>query len=525
MALVNAQRFSGDLAILDGDRALTFDDVAEGMLTVGQALLANGVVPGDPVAVWAPNSADWVTTALGILATGARLVPINTRFKGSEAAYVLRTTGARTLFCANGFLGFDYLAMLREADPSLPALSDAVLLGDVPPPGDAAVRSYEQFLAGGAGADRTELESRIESIGPDDGSDVIFTSGTTGHPKGVMLRHGASLRCYEAFNRSVDLKAGDRILIVTPFFHCFGYKAGWMAALMAGATSVPLSVFDAGAALHIIEELRITHTGGAPTMFWAMLDHPSRPERDLSSFRVATASAAYVPPELIDRMARELGVSPRTGYGLTEAHALVSVSEPDDPPQYAAAWSGKVIEGTKVRVVDDAGEDVPLGEQGELLVSGFQLMDGYYDDPDATAAVIDADGWLHTGDVAYLNADGYVKICDRKKDMFIVGGFNVAPAEVEGLLLEWERIAGCAVVGVPDRQWGDVGVAFVVPSTPGLTPDDVMAWAKHHMANYKVPRRVMIVDALPVNATGKVLKGELRATVVSPEAATPQPGP
>jgi HIP---CoA ligase len=187
-----------------------------------------------------------------------------------------------------------------------------------------------------------------------------------------MLRHGASLRCYESFNRSVELRPGDRILIVTPFFHCFGYKAGWMAALMAGATSVPLPVFDAGTALHMIEELGITHTGGAPTMFWAMVDHPSRPERDLSSFRVATASAAYVPPELIDRMARQLGVRPRTGYGLTEAHALVSVSEPDDPPLYAAAWSGKVIAGTTVRVVDDAGGDVPLGEQGELLVSGFQ---------------------------------------------------------------------------------------------------------------------------------------------------------
>jgi len=524
MALVNAQRFSREPAILEGGGAFTFDEVAEGMLAVGQALVANGVAPGDRIAVWAPNSADWVTTALGILATGARLVPINTRFKGSEAAYVLRKTGSRKLFCANGFLGFDYLAMLRDADPSLPALSDTVLFGDAPLRDDAAVRSFDRFLADGTGADRAELRSRIESIGPDDPSDIIFTSGTTGNPKGVMLRHGASLRCYEAFNRSVDLKAGDRVLIVTPFFHCFGYKAGWMAALMAGATFVPLSVFDAGTALQMIEELGITHTGGAPTLFWAMLDHPSRAGRDLSSFRVATASAAYVPPELIDRMSRELGVRPTTGYGLTEAHALVSVSEPGDPPEYAAAWSGKVIEGTEVRVVDDAGEDVPFGQQGELLVRGFQLMDGYYDDPDATATVIDVDGWLHTGDVAYLNADGYVKICDRKKDMFIVGGFNVAPAEVEGLLLEWDLIAGCAVVGVPDRKWGEVGVAFVVPSARGLTPDDVVAWAKDHMANYKVPRRVVIVDTMPLNATGKVLKSELRAALASQEAVARQPG-
>jgi acyl-CoA synthetase (AMP-forming)/AMP-acid ligase II len=513
MALLNGERFGGELAVLDGDTALTFRDVAERMTVVGQALLAEGVGPGDRVAVWAPNSAEWITIALGILGTGARLVPLNTRFKGSEAAYVLQKTGARMMFCANGFLGFNYLAMLREADPSVPALADTILLADrtdAPPPEEPA-RTFDEFLKGAAGTDGSEFRSRVESIGPADPSDIIFTSGTTGHPKGVMLRHGASLRCYEAYNRSTDLGRGDRIMIVTPFFHCFGYKAGWMAALMAGATAVPLPVFDAGAALRMIEELRITHTGGAPTMFWALLDHPSRPERDLSSFRVATASAAYVPAELMDRMARELGVRPMTGYGLTEAHALVSVSQADDPPRFAAEWSGRVIEGTEVRIVDESDHDVPLGERGELLVRGFQLMDGYYDDPDATSSVIDQDGWLHTGDVAFMNAERYLKICDRKKDIFIVGGFNVAPAEVEGLLLEWDRIAGCAVVGAPDPQWGEVGVAFVVPSGPGLTPDDVTVWAKEHMANYKVPRQVKIVDALPTNATGKILKGELRA--------------
>jgi len=512
MALVNAERFGDELAVLDGDVHLTFREVADGLLETGRALIARGVQPGDRVALWAPNSAAWITTALGILATGARLVPLNTRFKGSEAAYILGKSQARTLVCANGFLGFDYLAMLRAADASVPALRDTVLLA-----GEAdGVASWPAFVAGGDDVDDATVRARVEAIGPDDPSDVLFTSGTTGHPKGVMLRHGASLRCYEQYNRSFDLGRGDRILIVTPFFHCFGYKAGWMAALMCGAVSVPVATFDPGSALQLIEDVGITHTAGAPTMFWSLLDHPSRTERDLSSLRVATASAAYVPAELIRRMSEELGVRAITGYGLTEAHALVSLSRPEDAPELIGEWSGQVIDGTELRVVDDEGKDVTLGAQGELLVRGFQLMDGYYDDPDATRAVIDPDGWLHTGDVAYMNAERYVKICDRKKDMFIIGGFNVAPAEVEGLLLEWDRIAACAVIGAPDPVWGEVGVAFVVAAGPGLSGDDVIAWAKEHMANYKVPRRVVLVDALPLNATGKILKADLRAMLAAP---------
>ena len=248
-------------------------------------------------------------------------------------------------------------------------------------------------------------------------------------------------------------------------------------------------------------------------MFWALLDHPARPERDLSSFKAAIASAAYVPAELVHRMEEELGVHPVSGYGLTEAHAMVAASRPSDPADLAISWSGHVIEGTEIRIVDDQGDDVAVGDKGELLVRGFQLMDGYYDDPETTAAVIDGDGWLHTGDIAFANTDGYLKVCDRKKDMFIVGGFNVSPAEVEGMLLENRRIGACAVVAVPDDRLGEVGVAFVVPAEVDVTAEEVASWARAHMANYKVPRQVHLVHALPLNATGKVLKSELRASM------------
>jgi acyl-CoA synthetase (AMP-forming)/AMP-acid ligase II len=516
MALVNAEKFGDDLAVLDGEVKLTFEDVGKALIDVARSLLASNIQPGDRVALWAPNSAAWVTTALGILASGAQLVPMNTRFKGSEAAYILRKTRARTLFCANGFLGFDYLRMVQQADPSVPALKDTVLLGGESPAG----AGWDEFLARGEGVDEAAVRARVEAIRPEDVSDVLFTSGTTGHPKGVMLRHGASLRCYEIVNRTFGMRRGDRTMIVAPFFHCFGYKSGWMLALMAGGTSVPVSVFDAGAALQMIEEVGITHSSGAPTMFWSLLDHPTRPQRDVSSLRISLVSAAYVPVELIDRLRAELGVDVRTGYGLTEAHGAVSVSRPEDPPEHITTWSGRVFDDIEVKIVDDSGHEVPLGEQGELLVRGFNLMDGYYDDPEATAAAIDADGWLHTGDIAYMNAERDIKVCDRKKDMFIVGGFNVAPAEVEGLLLEWDRIALCAVIGIADHQWGEIGVAFVVPSGPELSPEEVVAWARDHMANYKVPRRVLIVDSLPLNATGKVLKPELRAMMSAQEERT-----
>jgi acyl-CoA synthetase (AMP-forming)/AMP-acid ligase II len=220
--------------------------------------------------------------------------------------------------------------------------------------------------------------------------------------------------------------------------------------------------------------------------------------------------------ELVHRMRDDLGLDyAMTGYGLTEAHATVAITYPDDPPEVVANWSGRALPGVEVQLVDEEGKEVPVGERGEILVRGFNVSTGYYDDPESTASVFRDDGWLHTGDVAYMNDDGYFKVCDRKKDKFIVGGFNVAPAEVEGILTTWEKVSQAAVVGVPDDHYGEVGAAFVVPA-PGadLSPGDVVDYARQAMANYKVPRRVEIVDALPLNATGKILRHELRARLL-----------
>jgi acyl-CoA synthetase (AMP-forming)/AMP-acid ligase II len=504
-----AERFGDRDAIVDGDARLSFVDVERVMMATARSLIAAGVERGDRVAVWAPNSATWIAAGLGALAAGAWLVPLNTRLKGPEAAYILGTTDARLLFTPREFLGTDYAGALRSAAPDIRALEHVV---ELPPPGQTTGSGWEEFMALGAAVPLDRAHAVVDAGRPDDVSDVIFTSGTTGTPKGVMLRHDASLRGYEIFSERFDLQEHDRYVIPTPFFHCFGYKAGWMIALMKGAVTFPISVFDADAVLELIERERITHMPGPPTMFSALLDHPRRDEYDFSTLRQAIVGAATVPSVLVRRMRDELGFRSILGaYGLTENHALVSLTAPDDPPEIVATTVGRVLSDVDLRIVDDRGQDVPTGEQGELLVQGPFLMTGYYQDADATSRTI-VDGWLHTGDVGVLDADGYLRITDRKKDMFIVGGFNVAPAEVEKALCGMAGIAQVAVVGVPDDYFGEVGAAFVIPAPDAeLTPDDVEAYAREHLANFKVPRRVILVEELPVNATGKVLKNQLRA--------------
>jgi acyl-CoA synthetase (AMP-forming)/AMP-acid ligase II len=399
-----------------------------------------------------------------------------------------------------------------------PSVMSGRLCISLPGPGCVHSPSWDDFLTSGDEVGEDRLHSRLEALGPEDVSDVIFTSGTTGMPKGVMLRHGASLRAYEAYNRGFRLSAGDRHAIAVPFFHCFGYKAGWMLDLMMGATTYPVPVFEPESVTALIAEERITHMGGPPTIFQSILDHPRRGVYDISSLRSVLVGAAAVPASLIVRL-REAGVDgAMSGYGLTENHALVSVADPDDPPEVVAETVGRTIPGIEVCVVDDSGEPVGATEPGELLVRGFALMSGYFRDPEATATTV-VDGWLHTGDVATIDASGYIRITDRKKDIYVMGGFNVSPVEVENALLGLGTVSEVAVVGMRDENFGEVGAAFVVPK-PGatLTPDEVTAYAREHLANFKVPRRVEIVDSLPRNATGKVVKPELRRQLA--EAAT-----
>ena len=482
------ERFGDREGIVDGDVRLTFAELADASRQAAEALVASGIEPGDRVSIWAPNIVEWVVALLGVHLAGAVTVPLNTRFKGEEAAYILAKSGARLVFTVQGFLDTDYVGMLRGAGVDVPVV---VLRGDAPD----GTTSWDSFLARAAGAP-------LPTVTADDLSDVMFTSGTTGKPKGVMTTHGQSLRAFETWSDVIGLREGDRYLIVNPFFHTFGYKAGILAALMRGATIVPHAVFDPTTVLARIPEERISMLPGPPALFQSILNHPDLASADVSSLRLAVTGAAVIPVELVERMQKEMGFETVvTGYGLTECTGIATMCRHDDDPETIARTSGRAIPDVEVVIAED----------GEVLVRGYNVMQGYWEDPEQTAEAIDADGWLHTGDIGVMDDRGYIAITDRKKDMFIVGGFNAYPAEIENTLLGHPGIAQVAVVGAPDDRLGEVGVAFVVAAAGStVDPDEVIAWSREHMANYKVPRRVLVVDALPLNASGKVLKFELR---------------
>jgi acyl-CoA synthetase (AMP-forming)/AMP-acid ligase II len=482
------ERHGDQLAVVDGDTQLSYAELAEAARRFGAALDAKA---GDCVAIWAPNRVEWIVAALGLWHAGAVLVPINTRFKGGEATDILRRSRTRVLITVGDFLGSDYVAMLHGAE--LPDLQRTILLDEL-----------DELDLTGAG----EVGAAVTA---DDPSDILFTSGTTGVPKGVVQTHSRTLRVATDWAAMTGLGPDDRYLMVNPYFHMFGLKAGILACVAAGATMFPEPAFDVERALARVAAEHITVLPGAPTLYQSILDHPDRDRHDLSSLRVAVTGAADIPVELIRRVHDELPFSMIvTGYGLTEAGTATATS-PDDDFETIATTVGRPRPGFELRIVD-GDTDQPDGQAGEILLKGGSVMSHYLDDPAATKETLSDDGWLRTGDLGVITDAGCLRIVGRVKDMFIVGGFNAYPAEIENILLGHPDIQQAAVIGIPDDRLGEVGMAFVV-ARPGATvsPDEVVAWSREQMANYKVPRRVELVDELPLNATGKVVKDELRA--------------
>ena len=521
-AVAGAARDFGDTTALaePGGPQLSYRQLHERVRAVARALIAAQVRPGDRVAIWSPNTHHWVLGALGALYAGATLVPVSTRFTGPEALGVISRSGASTLIVAGRFLRTDRLAALRRAEIAqneadgrscLPNLR--IVIGIPIEPGQAAdepgaaepVIDWATLGDLGATVPARQAEERAAAVTPDDVSDILFTSGTTGRSKGAMSAHRQSLAVARAWADCAGLTAADRYLVVNPFFHSFGFKAGILACLVSGATMVPQLAYDAGQAMRLVEAERITVLPGAPTVYQTILDHSDRASLDLSSLRIAVTGAAVVPVALVERMRRELGFDTvLTAYGLTEA-VVATMCRPGDDPRTVAATSGRAAADFEIRI---AG---PAGQSGEILLRGPNVMLGYLDDPAATSAAVDADGWLHTGDIGVLDARGYLTITDRLTDMYICGGFNVYPAEVEQVLARLDGIAESAVIGVPDARLGEVGKAYVV-ARPGCDLDaaDVLAFCREHLANYKIPRQVEFRDDLPRNPAGKPLKRLLR---------------
>jgi acyl-CoA synthetase (AMP-forming)/AMP-acid ligase II len=503
-------RLGSKEAFVDGETRLTYAELAERVTRAAMAFRASGAVKGDRIAIWAPNIHEWVIAALGLQMGGAVLVPLNTRFRGAEALDILVRSRARMLFTVRGFLGFDYPAALREVagpagTPATPDLREIVVLRGDPGPDT----SWADFLSRGD-SEKVDLTSLAPSA--DDVSDIMFTSGTTGKPKGAMLRYGQMFRAVATVTGLVGLGEDDRYLIIPPFFHTFGYRFGFLNSLVAGSTGILMPTLQPNELLGLIHRERVTYMPGPPTLFHELMDAPNRHEMDISCLSKTLLGATTVPVELVRRLRTELRLRRVvTAYGMTETTGVGSITRPDDDDETVATTSGRPFPGTELIVADGAGGEAPAGQTGEVWIRGFTVMAGYLDDPVATAQAITPDGWLRTGDVGVKDVRGNLRIVDRMKDMFIVGGFNAYPAEIEGLMLRNEKIAQVAVVGAPDERLGEVACAFVrLKRDARSDAGEIIAWCRSNMANFKAPRFVEFCDELPMNASGKVLKFALR---------------
>lgn len=495
-----AQKQPEALAIQDGAWRLTYKKLADKVTDAAAVMRGMGLEKGDRFAIWAPNCAEWIIVTLAGQALGGVLVPLNTRYKGGEAADIMRRSHCRYLFTVEGFLGHDYPAMLEGED--LPELREIVIMR-----GADETSAFEAFMS------RPKMEGALPSLDPNALSDIIFTSGTTGAPKGAMTCHGQNVQVFQSFTDAIGMNSDDRYLVVNPFFHSFGYKAGWLACVIKGAAIFPLAMFDPVDVMRRIEADKISVMPGAPTIFQTLLGHDKLSDFDISSLRVATTGAAMIPVDLIRRMNEDLGIdNVFSAYGLTESSGVVSLCQKGDDFETIATTCGRPLPGTELKIVSGDGESVAPGEEGEIWVRGFNVMKGYLDDEEATAKTITSDGWLKTGDIGIQDAHGYIKITDRKKDMVIVGGFNCYPAEIERMLLQHPDIQDVAVTGASDERLGEVTHAHIV-SAPGreLNAADIVSWSRDAMANYKVPRHVTFYDTLPRNASGKVQKFKLES--------------
>ena len=486
-------------AVITPDRSFTFAELRDEVRRTAAAMAGLGVHPGDRVAIWSPNTWHWVVACLATHYAGAVTVPLNTRYTATEATDILERTKAPLLIAMGRFLGADRLADLDRT--ALPALRHIVRV-----PVDEPDGTWDEFLAGPQ-LPMHEIDARAQAVQPDDISDILFTSGTTGRSKGVLCAHRQSLSASASWAACGQITSADRYLCINPFFHNFGYKAGILACLQTGATLIPQLTFDPEQAMRIVQDQKITVLPGPPTIYQTLLDHPSRKDFDLSSLRFAVTGAAVVPVVLIERMQGELDFEiVLTAYGLTESSGFGTMCRIDDDPVTVATTCGRPMADFELRI--DAPDE---SGAGEVLLRGPNVMIGYLDDPAATAATVDADGWLHTGDIGTVDDAGNLRITDRLKDMYICGGFNVYPAEIEQALARLDGVADAAVIGVPDERLGEVGRAFIVRRAGAeLDEDAVIAYTRKHLANFKTPRSVVFLDALPRNAGGKIVKPTLR---------------
>ena len=485
-------------ALVFDERRLSWAQTQVEVTRVAQALKAAGIERGDHVAVWVPNHIEWILLWLAANSIGAVIVAINTRYKTEEVAYILRQSDAKLLVMVGEFVGIDYLAMLaRLREEDLPELRDVVVIG---------TPEWDAFL------DAPAVEIDVDAIAYDDPSFIVYTSGTTGYPKGAV-HSSRVLRNECSISEAMDIDSSSRVMNHMPFFHIAGACTGVLPPLITGGAMILMERWDVEEAFRLIERERVTVLSGIPTHFIDLLNHDALATTDVSSLKTGWIGGANNPPEVIQAIVDRLGMKGILPvYGMTETTSITTIPRLDDPPEVITSGKGFPVSDFELKVVDTVtGEELDAEREGEVCVRGHLVMQGYYENPEATAEVIDPDGWFHTGDLGVLDPDGYLAITGRKSDMFIVGGSNAYPAEIERALSEHPAIKQAYVVGVPHPRLGEVGFAFIeLRRDAELDRDAVTAFCKGRLADYKVPRHIEFVSDWPMTATGKIQRFMLR---------------
>lgn len=523
-----AQRFAKRLAIVFDEPAAglmahwTYSELNKRVDELARALMAIGVNHADRVAVMSPNRPEWVLLEYALARIGAVLVTVNPAFKQAELDYLLQQGRVSCLFVIGEFRGFDLAALVGSmldgasqsgevSSAAFPHLRRLIQIGPKLVPG---AMPFDDLVMKASKIGDDALANRIASVSPHDVVQIQYTSGTTGNPKGVMLTHYGTVNNAILAGERAGYRESDVMVSAMPFFHTAGCVCNVMGMAAVGGCLVALESFDAARTLDLIEAYGGTITNAVPTMYVRMLQDPALTEgrRDLSGWRVAYTGGAAIPPSLMRELKEKVGADPVIIMGMTECSPIITQTVPTDPLETKITTAGTPLPHVEIRIADiTTGETVPVGAEGELLIRGFLVTKGYFDMPERTAEAIDADGWLHSGDLATLSEGGYLQIVGRIKDMLIRGGENIYPVEIENHLLSHEDIAEAQVVGVPDPEFGEEIFAFIVPRDGrNVNPDDVRAWCRQSIARHKLPRYVAVLDSMPQTANGKVRKIELR---------------
>jgi fatty-acyl-CoA synthase len=504
-----AERFPDQPAVLFGERRISYAELDDLASRFGAGLLRLGIRRGDRVGLYMTNHPEWVIAFFGIARMGGVIVPMNTRYRSQEVAYILNNCGATGLVMGSRYAKSDYVEIVESVWDEIPTLQQVIVHGEGK--GDRMLFFQDALRAGADYAGDPEVVAACRSQQPEDVVFILYTSGTTGSPKGAMLTNLNIAKNGEQIAQVMRQDEHDVTLIVVPFFHCFGCVIGVTASVSAASALLPLPVFEAAEALRAIEQHGATVVHGVPTMFIEYLEEMKRHAYDLKSVRTGVMAGAPCPVEVMRGTHDLMGANIVIAYGLTEASPVITMTHLDDRIEDRVETVGRALPEQEVRIVDDAHAPLPAGTTGELAVRGYNVMQGYYGSPAATAETVDADGWLYSGDLATMDERGYVRIVGRKKEMYITGGFNVYPREIEEFLFTHPQIENVAVVGVPDAKFGEIGLAVVkLAAGARATEEEILAFCRGRIANFKVPKRVVFVEQFPMTQSGKIQKFRLR---------------